>query len=145
MKLRNKKTGDIFDAIIREKSDDDKKYSIIVCDFQKYQKVSEPLLILGEYDSLSKLNEDWEDYKPTEPLIENEKIRRELSEWIALYGEDEKIKYYRYNDFVVFRLCREKGTPEPEISLPIEYECDSLREGKEYTKTELCGDEEDGA
>lgn len=67
---------------------------------------------------------------------------RELSEWIALWGEDEKIKYYKYRDFVVFRLCRKRGTPEPEITLPIIYECDSLREGKEYTKPELCGEEE---
>ena len=31
MKLRNKKTGRVFDAIVREKSDDGEKYSIIVC------------------------------------------------------------------------------------------------------------------
>lgn len=142
MKLRNKKTGKVFDAIVREYSDDGEEYSIIVCDLQKYRKVGESTLILGKYDSLAKLYEEWEDYKPAEPLIKDPKIRRELSDWIALYGEHEKIKYYRYNDFVIFSLCRERGTPQPEISLPIIYDCDSLREGKEYTKPELCGGEE---
>lgn len=119
MNLRNKKTGE----------------SINIDKFPK--NLQDTIKICAVYF--------WRDYEicePAEPLIEDPKIRRELSDWIALYGEHEKIKYYRYKDFVVFRLSRKRGTPEPEISLPIIYECDSLREGKEYTKPELCGGEE---
>lgn len=84
MKLRNKKTGEVFDAIVREKSDNEEEYSIIVCDLQKYRKVGEPLLILGEYDSLAKLYEEWEDYKSTEPQIKDEKIKKMLGEVVEL-------------------------------------------------------------
>lgn len=121
---------------------DNKKIGELVCDGAMKFVDNFAVEINGErvaeYESLDAVAKDWKDYKP---LIEDPKIRRELSEWIALYGEHEKIKYYRYNDFVVFRLSRKRGTPEPEITLPIIYGFGSLREGKEYTKPELCGEE----
>ena len=61
MKLRNKKTGEIQHA-----------YPVIrICD--------------GKTDicfaSLAELNEEWEDYKPTEPLIKDEKVRKAVRAW----------------------------------------------------------------
>ena len=84
MKLRNKKTREVFDAIVREKCDDGEEYSIIVCDLQKFEKVGGPILTLGEYNSLAELNENWEDYKPKEPLIKDEKIKKLLGEVVEL-------------------------------------------------------------
>lgn len=80
MKLRNKKTGEIFDTIIREKGGGD-TYSIIVCNIKEYSHPPIYRCILGEYDSLAKLNEDWEDYKLAEPLIKDEKIRKAVKAW----------------------------------------------------------------
>lgn len=37
MKLRNKKTGEIFDALIREKGGGG-SYSLIVCDIKAYEQ-----------------------------------------------------------------------------------------------------------
>ena len=80
MKLRNKKTGEIFDALIREKGGGN-KYSIIVCDIEKYSEPPLTRCVLGEYHSLAKLNEEWEDYKPTEPIIGDPKIRKVVRAW----------------------------------------------------------------
>ena len=72
MKLRNKKTGEI---------------GKLHCDMNvnptKYG-VFEDTDIRGhywEYDSLAELNDEWEDYKPTEPLIKDKKIRKAVRAW----------------------------------------------------------------
>ena len=66
MKLRNKKTGEVFDALIREKGGGG-SYSLIVCDVKAYEHSKSTLdathFVLDEYDSLAKLNEEWEDYE----------------------------------------------------------------------------------
>jgi len=135
MKLRNKKTRKVFDAIVREKSDDDKKYSIIVCDLQKYKKVSEPLLILGEYDSLAKLYEEWEDYKPTEPLIKDEKIRKAVRAWAEANGVDRVTLGQVNGDELV------KKSPMTAFGCHISFEGNlGLERGRNYTIEELCGE-----
>ena len=92
MKLRNKKTGEI---------------GKLHCDMNvipaKYG-VFEDTDIRGhywEYDSLTELNDEWEDYvDPKEPLIKDEKIRKAVRAWAdacnlsyvsidELCGEDE--------------------------------------------------------
>jgi hypothetical protein len=54
MKLRNKKTGEIVDGWA---------------------------FVPAKYNSLAELNEEWEDYKPAEPLIKDEKIRKAVRAW----------------------------------------------------------------
>ena len=66
MKLRNKKTGKIKHA-----------YPVIrICD--------------GEtdicYSNIAEVNAEWEDYKPTEPLIKDEKIRKAVRAWAEATG-----------------------------------------------------------
>lgn len=61
MKLRNKKTGEI--VILEGELLFDNK-----------------IVLLKQYNSLSELNEEWEDY-PKEPLIKDEKIRKVIKEW----------------------------------------------------------------
>ena len=84
MKLRNKKTGEVFDALIREKGGGG-SYSLIVCDIKAYEQSKSTLegthYILDEYDSLAELNSEWEDCAPTEPLIKDEKIRKAVRAW----------------------------------------------------------------
>lgn len=60
MKLRNKKTGEIFDW-----SEDIMPYG----------------LGLPHPKSLTELNAEWEDYKPAEPLIKNAGVREVLRLW----------------------------------------------------------------
>ena len=73
MKLRNKQTGEIEKAYITMDGD---RIAVIVADM--------PLCgnsVLGEYGSLAELNEGWEAYKPTEPLIKDEKVRKAVRAW----------------------------------------------------------------
>lgn len=123
MKLRNKKTGEIADAM-----------NIII---QRYAGVSD-----DEYLSLAELNEEWEDYKPVEPLIKDEKNRKAVRAWaeankvtkVYVYGigdGKEYIELYAKDDGVTDGRIR--------ISLPIQ---DGVWIGEEYTIEELCGEEE---
>jgi hypothetical protein len=140
MKLRNKKTGEIFDAIIREKGGGG-SYSLIVCDIKAYEQSKSTLdathSILGEYDTLAKFNEDWEDYKPAEPLIKDEKVRKVFRKWVGLYGAER----FRVDHFCDAKMTLFKSTDlitEPLIELP-----GYIGEDSEiYTIEELCGEEE---
>ena len=62
MKLRNKKTGDIA-------------VGYVMVGIQNNEKYPNPIEY-HTYGSIAELNEEWEDYKPVEPLIEDEKIRK---------------------------------------------------------------------
>ena len=83
MKLRNKKTGKVFDVIVIEKSNGNGEYSIIICDIRALRTGRSTSSILGEYDSLAKLYAEWEDYIPTDPYLEDEKIRKFVRDWAA--------------------------------------------------------------
>lgn len=137
MWLRNKKTGRVCDAIVRERRKDDGSYSIIVCPIRKRG----PWTILAEYPSLAKLYEEWEDYKPVEPLIKDEKARKVFREWAEFFGAE------RFRVTHLFRSGK-KGTTiirstdlttEPSIELP-----GYIGEDSEiHTKIELCGEEKE--
>lgn len=123
MKLRNKKTGKIVEReefILIKHIDGDGSWQD------------------GSYHSLAELNEEWEDYKPVEPLIEDEKARKVFREWADLFGA----KRFRVDHLCSF--CRTVITSndlveEPAIELPGFIGKDS----ETYTKVELCGDEEE--
>lgn len=76
MKLRNKKTEKVFDVIVREKSNGNGEYSIIIFNLRAIRSARSVSSILGEYDSLANLCEEWEDVK--EPLIKADKIQEFL-------------------------------------------------------------------
>lgn len=66
MKLRNKKTGEEYEPASKD-----------AIDVYFYAPVADGVaLTKRSYDSISKLNEEWEDYEPKEPLIKDEKIRK---------------------------------------------------------------------
>lgn len=124
MKLRNKKTGKIGELGGVDR--------IVVCEYDM------PLCgnsILGEYDTLAELNEDWEDYTPVEPLIKDEKIRKAVRAWAEVNGLDDVVYDSAWNAFrkYDFTICFDYFFDEN----------DGLVEWKEYTIAELCGEEEE--
>lgn len=129
MKLRNKKTGEIGQIGYVATQDG----QIIVEDIsgQEY-----PFSVISNYKTLTKLNEDWEDYKPAEPLIKDKKIRKAVRAWAKMNKlervavnpptEDCSIISFTYGMLEIgFFLGRS------DIS------------GGAYTIAELCGEEEE--
>ena len=109
MRLRNKKTGGIYEA-----------------DY-----------MLG-INVITELSEDWEVYKPTEPLIKDEKIRKAVRAWAeALYLRG---AIFDFNDETMM-LRGEK------LKAYISFDgldfCEFKHVTAEYhTIAELCGEEE---
>lgn len=68
MKLRNKKTGELVDAWSFYDGNESVNLKYFTDDGQ----------VNLEYRSLAELNDEWEDYKPKEPLIKDEKIQEFL-------------------------------------------------------------------
>ena len=133
MRLRNKKTGKVFDALIREKGGLG-SYSHIVCDIKGYEHGGGiKANVLGEYNSLTELNEDWEDAK--EPLIKDPKIRKAVRAWAE--ASDIEAVYLSSE-----ALCWIEGFAKIEFAGNRDW-YKELEEGKRYTLAELCGEEEE--
>ena len=94
-----------------------------------------------DYYSLAELNQDWEDYAPSEPLIKDEKIRKAIRAW----AEANVINPERYyNTNIRFNATEHRLQW---IQTAIEFNdimgLDNLEDGKTYTIEELCGDDEE--
>lgn len=139
MKLRNKKTGKVFDVIIREKGGGG-SYSFIVCDMKAYEQskimLNSASFILGEYNSLAELNEEWEDYKLAEPLIKDEKIRKAVRAWAEAIDCNGEV-YHMTN-----WKCSSLIATGQKSEIKFNFELDGLEDTFYYTITELCGEEE---
>jgi hypothetical protein len=124
MKLRNKKTGEIkeWDSIGFRKG-----RSNGWDDFTP------------NADSLAALNEVWEDYKPTEPLIKDEKIRKAVRAWAEVNSVKEVLYAERQNR----SLCVLEDMGEDGYSIDLVGWIPTLEDGEVYTITELCGEEEE--
>lgn len=124
MKLRNKETGEHGDYQVISAG-----YLIRVrnCDTnESYQ-----------YDCLAGFNDKWEDYKPVEPLIKDEKIRKAVRAW-AEANEVEEVDYwnsdYRFQDAQGYSSIGFDNKPIEEED----------RYGNDvYTIAELCGEEKE--
>lgn len=119
MKLRNKKTGETEGVCFAMSGG---RIAVIVDDM--------PLCgnsVLGEYESLAELNEEWED-APTEPLIEDKEIREIVRPWAKVNGATE-LKYYEGENCLedIFRN-------EIHFNQAL-----GLEDAKTYTTEELCG------
>ena len=130
MRLRNKKTGGIFDVAFHSSYNDGKiAIGVEVDSDQRYPKCN-----FSDYESLEEFCENWEDVKET--LIKDEKVRRVFREWADLIGAER---------FRVEHLCKYGRTiitstdisANPSIELP-GYIGEDL---KTYTKIELVGEE----
>lgn len=113
MKLRNKKTGEIRDVLIYVQGG-------------------------NEFNSLAELNEDWEDYKPAEPLIKDEKIRKAVRAWAESLGVNRVFvekPSFEHNRFIL----SVSGYYEIGFDIDIPEE---IKPCNFYTIEELCGEEE---
>ena len=127
MKLRNKKTGEIYEIPkMRHQTVQEDDISFFVYKDNEGH--------LSSYKSLAELNADWEDYTSAEPLIKDEKVRKAVRAW----AEATRIKYCTYDGFwEAFRFSN------CTICFKDEYEFDELDEEKRYTIDELCGEGEE--
>ena len=90
--------------------------------------------IVDTTEPLDELNADWEDYKPTEPLIKDEKIRKAVRAWAKALGLQEV--YCASNGYEIYGgiddwVIQFEGEPFPFAD-----------KNKIYTIDELCGEEE---
>lgn len=122
MKLRNKKTGKITIA---------RKIGFERYSFNEYT-----------YNSLAELNEEWEDYKPAEPLIKDAGMREVLRLWA-------KVNLIPSNAVTIeYQLAETLTGTETEFwdnNLHIMFYgniAPNAVHGKIYTIDELCGEEE---
>ena len=126
MKLRNKKTGEIVSLSL---------YGISL----NIRSSEQPT-----YHSISKLNEDWEDYKPTEPLIKDEKIRKLVRDW-ATFNNIKKADIEQWHGEESWFKVRGEDEAECfwqiEIHAPYSETISSIYDGW-VDITELCGSEE---
>lgn len=127
MKLRNKKTGDIIES----------EYMMLV---QITSTKGERNLL---FENLTKLNEEWEDYKPIKPLIKDEKIRKAVRAWAEANG----LNYANCYESAHAWYLRAFNSREQGIDIDIEfwgYQLPKeLKDCETYTITELCGEEEE--
>lgn len=129
MKLRNKKTGEIIDpkrqvlALIVVRTDDRE---------------------VDGYSSIAELNEDWEDYKPAEPLIKDEKIRKAVKVWAEANNVLE-VFAGRVGDGTYMTLLElyDEDDERRRISVPSAFSPAGMKAGEAYTIAELCGEEEE--
>ena len=130
MKLRNKKTGEVWNVW----SFYDENQTINL----KYFNNDEIAIL--EYHSLAELNTDWEDYKPTEPLIKDEKIRKAVRVWAEAIGVDKVVYADSGWHYEYFRTDQDEHEHFIDINFWSKIDADLL-DGATYTITELCGEE----
>jgi hypothetical protein len=91
------------------------------------------------YDSLSEfLSEGWEDYKPAEPLIKDEKIRKAVRAW----AEVNSINKVQYCERENRSLCILTDMGDKDFSIEFVGWIPTLKDCEVHTIAELCGEEE---
>lgn len=132
MKLKNKKTGEVVEAIERG-----------MIDLYFYSNEHEAGYDFDRktYNSLSELNNEWEDYMPKEPLIKDEKIRKAVRAW----AEANNFSVFRVNNqhFNYVKIHGVKDRYDPNGS-NIEFMGTIAGvEKRTYEIDELCGEDEE--
>ena len=132
MRLRNKKTGEVVEAFEGGPID-------LYFYLNGHEGGNE--FDRKTYQSLAELNDEWEDYKPKEPLIKDEKIRKAVRAWAE--ANDINSCHYYYTD-IKFNATEHRLQW---IQTAIEFNdimgLDNLEDGETYTIAELCGEEEE--
>lgn len=128
MKLRNKWTGEIVEFISIDLVDDS-EIEFTCAKVNGHENA-------WSYRSLKKFNDEWEDYKPKEPLIKDEKIRKAVRLWAEANGSLEDIKVHSLTAGTRFSI------ENYDIEF-LGYFIYDLEYNKTYTIAELCGEEEE--
>lgn len=129
MKLRNKRTGEVkeFNEIFLTKT-------------VKETNTATSEYVERSYCKIAELNAEWEDYKPAEPLIKDEKIRKAVRAWSKANNINSN---HYYNTDIEFDHAEHSLRW---INTSIEFNevtgLENLEDGKSYTIAELCGDDE---
>ena len=129
MKLRNKKTGEVVESF---------KSGPIDLYFYPNEHESKAMISRMTYKSLAELNQEWEDYKPAEPLIKDEKIRKAVRAWAEANG----ISQVQFDSYTSGFSASDAGH---NLLSMISFDGFGFRvgDGKNYTIAELCGEEEE--
>lgn len=144
MKLRNKKTGGIWNI-------PKMRHPTIQEDGISFFAHNRDEGCLFSYKSIAELNEEWEDYEPVEPIFD-EKIRRGIRAWwnmqdnpfkyahVMLKRSDKDLDgFYHWIIFAYIRNGKER------VSTDLEFRTKNLYDynpNHDYSKEELCGEEE---
>lgn len=127
MRLRNKKTGEIADfgnlQVYVEAENTDRSQ------------------LLGNFNSIEQILEYYEDYIPTEPLIENEKVRKILRDWAKLNNIGSVVILDAKSHIIV----RSRIGISYDLEFNYDYKADfkNIEFGESYAIEELCGEEEE--
>lgn len=128
MKLRNKKTGTIGVLEATTYYGGRPNNSVEV-----YEVGMGAVRVLAQYNTLDGLLEEWEDYRPAEPLIKDEKTRKVVLAWAEVNDIDPTTKLKFDEDDL--RLSTGSSCIEFEVYQSFK----ELADGAEYTIAELCG------
>lgn len=124
MKLHNKKTGKVIDGFITTIQWNN-KLCISHCGGQP----------LKDYDSLTELNEEWEDCKPVEPLIKDKNTRKAVRAW-AYVNSIKTVIYCERPDKTLYVIT---NMGDDDHSIEFVGWIPTLKDGEEYTIADLCG------
>ena len=132
MKLRNKKTGDIWEF--------DGGFSMKASRETTEKAGGRGCSLTCYAHSLAELNAEWEDAQPAEPLIKDEKVRKAVRAWAEANG-DTRVYYHRSTN----EMCvnDDKGYVIRTIKFKFEFRESIGLESGYYSITELCGEEEE--
>ena len=89
-------------------------------------------------DSLTELNEEWEDYEPKEPLIKDENIRKAVRAW----SEVNSIVKVVYSETTSGSVCSLEDKGGDYYCMELVGCIPTLKDCETYTIAELCGEEE---
>ena len=128
MKKRNKKTGKVQTCDFMVISDDISRDGEIA-------KLNSHVFI---FRSIEQLNEEYEDYKPVEPLIKDEKNRKAVRAWAEANGVSEVMVAHPSFDTTALA-----SISDPYKQISFSNERAFLPKDKVYTNAELCGEEEE--
>lgn len=123
MKLRNKKTSKVQTCDM-----------VVISDEQIEGKIASLGRHAFIFRSIEQFNDRYEAYKPAEPLIKDPKVRKAVRAWAEANGTS----ILTYDEFYILTDEQmndiEFGATTPFVG---------LKKDKEYTITELCGEEEE--
>ena len=129
MKLRNKKTGEVVESL---------EGGPIDLYFYPNEHKGGDDIERETYQSLAKLNDEWEDYEPAEPLIKDEKIRKAVRAW----AEANEITQAQFDRYTSGFSASDDGH---NLLSMISFDgfVFMFVDGEYYTIDELCGEEEE--
>ena len=129
MKLRNKRTGEMIEGKC-------------LTDIVKKLHERGDVLCYGSLLNVDLFTEYWEEIDSSEPLIKDEKVRRAVYLWALSLGIVKCKCNKKINngiEVIAFEFLKLASTPR--IEFPIWCIHADLTDGRTYTITELCGDE----